>query len=234
MSDNDLPKQEQAIPKYDCNSIPVRLTQKAIRRFILLTGKLRMLWLQMQFEYAIDPSVSLAASARFDLGSNYVPRRAIIDIREGTVICEGAILAPFGGSIRIGRNAYIGPYSIIYGHGGVTIGDDTLIAGHVVIVSANHIFSSDILPIRLQGESKAGIQVGKNVWIGAGARILDGVSIGDGSIVAAGAVVTRSVAPNSIARGVPARATQRSSSPRSPRPTGVDVGSMRGNQNDRV
>ena len=64
-------------------------------------------------------------------------------------------------------------------------------------------------PIRLQGVSRQGIHIGPNCWVGAKVTVLDGVTIGEGSVVAAGAVVTKDIPPYSIAAGVPAKVIKR-------------------------
>ncbi len=110
-----------------------------------------------------------------------------------------------GGSIKIGKNSGVNAFSVIYGTGGVTIGDYTRIAAHTVIVASNHIFDDSTKNIHEQGVSKKGIVIGNDVWIGAGARILDGVHIGDHAVIGAGSVVTHDIPENAIAVGVPAR-----------------------------
>jgi acetyltransferase-like isoleucine patch superfamily enzyme len=111
----------------------------------------------------------------------------------------------YGGVIKIGDGCSINPYSILYGHGNLTIGNNVLIAAHTVIIPANHNFKDLEIPIHQQGLTTKGICIEDNVWIGAGCKILDGVTIGFGAIVAAGAVVTKDVVPNTIVGGVPAR-----------------------------
>lgn len=129
-----------------------------------------------------------------------------IEIGNRCVILKGAILSTYpNGSIRLGDDCSVNPYSIIYGHGGVTIGNSVRIAAHTVIVSANHVFDDPEAPIRTQGYSAQGITIGDDVWIGAGVRILDGVTICSGSIIAAGAVVTQSALKRGIYGGVPAK-----------------------------
>jgi acetyltransferase-like isoleucine patch superfamily enzyme len=122
----------------------------------------------------------------------------------------GSILMTYGGSIQIGSNCSINPYTIIYGHGkGVIIGDNVLIAAHCVIIPANHIFERTDIPIRMQGESFKGICIEDDVWIGAGCKILDGVTIGKGAIVAAGSVVNKSVDSYTVVGGIPAKFIKR-------------------------
>jgi len=121
-------------------------------------------------------------------------------------ILQGVIMMTYGGSITVGDRCSINPYTIIYGMGqGTVIGNDVLIAGHCMIVPGNHNFSNTNKPINQQGFSSKGIIIEQNVWIGAGSKILDGVRIGEGSIVAAGSVVNKDVPNYTIVGGVPAK-----------------------------
>lgn len=115
------------------------------------------------------------------------------------------MLMAYGESIVVGDRVSINPFSILYGHGGLRIGSDVLIAAHVTIIPANHNFIRPDMRIREQGETRLGITIGDDVWIGTGARILDGVTIGNGSVIAAGAVVRSDVPPYCVVAGVPAR-----------------------------
>ena len=128
-----------------------------------------------------------------------------IDIGPQTVIHLGAMLLPYGGFIRMGRRCSVNPYSVLYGHGGLIIGDHVRIAAHCVIVPANHGIALDGGLIADQPLSKRGVKIGDDVWIGAGARVLDGAVIGDGCVVAAGAVVRGTLEAHGIYAGVPAR-----------------------------
>jgi acetyltransferase-like isoleucine patch superfamily enzyme len=114
-------------------------------------------------------------------------------------------LAPYGGSIELGDNIFIGPHCVIYGHGGLRIGSNTMIAAHTIIIPANHNFSDPDRLIQDQGETRRGITIEDDCWIGSGVRICDGVTLGRGTVVGAGSVVTKSLPAGIIAVGVPAR-----------------------------
>ncbi|MEA5503465.1 acyltransferase [Halotia wernerae UHCC 0503] len=128
-----------------------------------------------------------------------------ITIGNSTEILDYVMLLTYNGNIEIGENCSINPFTIIYGHGGVKIGNDVLIAAHTIIIPSNHNFSSLDKPIRIQGNTSLGIVIEDNVWIGAGCKILDGVTIGQGSVIAAGAVVNKSIESYSVVAGVPAK-----------------------------
>lgn len=131
---------------------------------------------------------------------------SVIEVGDGTIVKSFAMLsAQPGGNIRIGDNCSINPYCVLYGHGGLTIGNNVRIATHTVIIPANHVFSDKNIPIKDQGLTKVGIVIGDDVWVGAGVRILDGCRIGRGAIIGAGAVVTKDVQPYSVVVGVPAK-----------------------------
>ncbi len=117
---------------------------------------------------------------------------------------QGVVLNAFGGSIRIGRDAFLGPHVVVYGHGGVEIGEACLIAMHCRILSSNHTMSPFGTDIRSQPDVLRPTRIGRDVWLGAGVTVLGGITIGDGCIVGAGAVVTKNLPPGAIAHGTPA------------------------------
>ncbi len=119
----------------------------------------------------------------------YVDAEGSIKIGECSIVREGAILQTYGGRIELGKHCTVNPYCVLQGNGGIRIGDSVLIGAHVCLFSANHVFADPTQPIRTQGETRRGIEIGDDVWIGAGAKILDGVRIARGAVVAAGAVV---------------------------------------------
>ena len=107
----------------------------------------------------------------------------------------------FGKNITIGKNVFINSDCKFQDQGGITIDDGALIGHGVVLATFNH----DMDPAKRQQLHPAPIHIGKCVWIGANATITGGVTIGDNSIVAAGAVVTKDVPANVVVGGVPAK-----------------------------
>lgn len=142
----------------------------------------------------LEPHVTL----RSQYGGNIV-------IGNHCYISSGAQLLTHGCDIVIGNNCTINPYSIIYGQGGVKIGNGVRIAAHCTIVPANHICSDPNKFIYVQGLSKKGIVIEDDVWIGTGVKVLDGVTIKQGCVIGANAVVTHNTEEYGIYVGIPAK-----------------------------
>ena len=111
----------------------------------------------------------------------------------------------FGKNIHVGEGVFINACCHFQDHGGVYIGDGCQIGHGVVFATLNH----GLPRSERQHTVPAPIRLGKDVWIGSNSTILPGVTIGDGAIVAAGAVVTKDVAPDTVVGGVPARFIKR-------------------------
>lgn len=107
----------------------------------------------------------------------------------------------FGKNIHLGKNVFINCCCCFQDQGGIYIGDGCLIGHKVVLATINHGFA----PQDRGANYPAPLRLGRNVWIGANATILPGVTIGDNAIIAAGAVVTKDVAPATLVGGVPAK-----------------------------
>ena len=107
--------------------------------------------------------------------------------------------------IEAGRNLNMNRGVHIYGRGGIKFGDYVLIGPNVVITSSQHRYDIKGVPILFQGHETKPVAIGNDVWIGANAVILPGVTVGDGTIIGAGAIVTSDTDPYSIIGGVPAR-----------------------------
>lgn len=132
--------------------------------------------------------------------------RALFSELTGRDVDETFVLFPpfytdCGKNIKVGKNVFINSGCCFQDQGGVIISDDVLIGQQVVLATLNH----DIVPSKRKDMYPRPVKIGKNVWIGAHATILSGVEIGENSIVAAGAVVTKSVPDNVVVAGVPAK-----------------------------
>lgn len=121
-------------------------------------------------------------------------------IKEGARICscnEKAV-------IKVGNNTTIGYHTFIFASNKIEIGDDCMIAPFVYLVDSDHGIEKNERMNR-QPNHTAPIKIGNDVWIGTGAKILKGVTIGDGAVVAAGALVKDDVPAYKIVGGIPAK-----------------------------
>lgn len=121
--------------------------------------------------------------------------------------CEVASTCTFAYPERLilGQYVHIGPKSFIECKGGVMIGDGSILSARVTILSSTHDYKSDESVPYGRTDLLRQVELGKAVWVGYGALILPGVSIGDGGVVGAGAVVTRAVDSGQVVAGNPAR-----------------------------
>ena len=132
--------------------------------------------------------------------------RAAMSALTGRAVGEGFNLFPpfyadYGKNIVIGRGVFINSGCHFQDQGGILIGDGALIGHKVVVATVNHALE----PGRGRQNEYAPVVIGERVWIGSNATVLPGVTIGEWAVVAAGAVVTRDVAPRTVVGGVPAR-----------------------------
>lgn len=125
-----------------------------------------------------------------------------------TIECTG-VLREVGNHLKIGNNVGINHYCFIGVRGEIEIGDNVIFGPRVSVFSENHNFDRIDIPIKHQGVTKGITKIGNDVWIGAQAIILSGVSIGDGCVIGAGSVVNKDIPPYSIAVGVPARVVKK-------------------------
>lgn len=133
-------------------------------------------------------------------------RRAIFEELIGHKVDDTFRLVPpfytdFGKNIRIGSNVFTNSGCHFQDQGGITIGNGVLIGHNVVLATINH----DLKPENQRRNHYSKIVIRDGVWIGSNSTILPGVTIGEWSVIAAGAVVTKDVPPYTIVGGVPAR-----------------------------
>ena len=141
-------------------------------------------------------------------GSDHTPeeQRALLEELTGEKLDEKFCLLPpvytdFGKNLRFGKNVFVNSGCCFQDQGGIDIGDNCLIGHQVVFATLNH----DLDPAKRAGMHPAPIKLGRNVWVGAHATILAGVTVGDDAVIAAGAVVTKDVPAGAVVGGVPAK-----------------------------
>ena len=161
------------------------------------------------------PRIRKVISRTIKLSEALNSSKNVSDIRERLSEITGQdidrstiIFAPFhtnfGRHISIGKNVFINHACSFLDMGGIVIEDDVLIGPRVNITSENH----PIDPNNRRAMDLKAVHIKRNAWIGAAATILPGVTIGENSVIAAGAVVTKNVPPNVVVGGVPAQILQ--------------------------
>ncbi|MEJ2033693.1 MAG: DapH/DapD/GlmU-related protein [Deltaproteobacteria bacterium] len=163
----------------------------------------------------IGPFVTLRSPGRIILGNNvYIDEHVLLDakgkqssisIGNDVLVAGRTALSCATASISVANEVSIGPFCYVRAsRGNITIGSHVSIGAHSVIISGNPDYRCLDIPMMKQEGMARGIRIGDDVWIGVGARIIDGVNIGDGCVVGAGAVVTKDIPDFSIVAGVPA------------------------------
>ncbi len=181
----------------------------AAYRLILKMDGLAAIESGVRLRYA--DHIHLARGVYLDEGVYLHAMPSGIDIGENTYVMHHAELHVFNfrglphAGIRIGKNCLISEFNVLRGQGGITIGDSVYTSPGVQLIAVNHVYADLNRPIIDQGITAEGIVVEDDVWIGSHVVILDGVRVGKGAVVAAGAVVTKDVPPHTIVGGVPAR-----------------------------
>lgn len=133
-----------------------------------------------------------------------VGRRGRLSFGRWTWVGDGSKLRCHEGEVSIGDKTVLGQECTISAYQHVSIGRECILADRVMLIDFDHNVADAEVPIRKQGIYKRDVRVGNNVWIGYGAQILRGVTVGDNAIIGASAVVTKDVPPNAVAAGVPA------------------------------
>src|SRR5262245_17470312 len=155
--------------------------------------------------------VSLGAGVYIDHGVYLHGGKGGLHIGAGSWVMNGCRLHVFNfrdlpqAGIRLGRRTFVGEGSVMRGQGGIVVGDNVLFGPRTQVLAVDHVFADVTRPIMDQGITARGIVIEDDCWIGAGAIVLDGVTIGRGTCVGAGAVVTKTLPAHSLAVGVPAR-----------------------------
>lgn len=150
-----------------------------------------------------------AQKITMELNTSYHSKEEIVEIFseltgnkvDSSFMCFPPFYTDFGKNITVGKNVFFNTGCSFQDRGGISIGDGTMIGMNVTIATLNH-----GLPLETRNVTyPSPVIIGDNVWIGSNATILPGVTIGDNSVVAAGAVVTKDVPGNTVVAGVPAK-----------------------------
>ena len=177
------------------------------------------LMMRIEGQAAIERNVRLRFASQIRLGHGaYLDENVYIhacpdgvQIGAGTLVMHGAVLHVYNfrdlphAFVKIGQDSLVGEYSVIRGQGGVTMGDRVYTSPGTQIIAVNHVFDDPERPFVEQGITAQGIVIEDDVWLGSNCVITDGVRVGKGAVVAAGAVVTKDVPPHTIVGGVPAK-----------------------------
>lgn len=129
----------------------------------------------------------------------------VADKIEATMIRYFYSRVEYRRNLKIGKNSGWNWGTWINAYGGVEIGSNVIMGPGCIIHSANHKFDRTDIPIRLRGYIKAQVRIEDDCWLGANVIVLPGVTIGKGSVIGAGSVVTESIPPYSVAVGNPAK-----------------------------
>jgi acetyltransferase-like isoleucine patch superfamily enzyme len=162
----------------------------------------RWLWLKLRFGRRLqtDGICFICPGVRFEIGKG-----AVLRIGRWSWVGHGSKIRVHEGEVSIGAKTVIGQECTISAYQHVEIGSECIIADRTMLIDFDHGVVEVERPIRLQGIYKRDVKVGNNVWMGYGACVLRGVSVGDNSIVGTSAVVTKDVPENAVVGGVPAR-----------------------------
>jgi acetyltransferase-like isoleucine patch superfamily enzyme len=180
-----LVRNRMITPKYAL--LALRLVR---RRFLTPTGR-RMV---------LDGMLFLGTGVKLQIG-----RGARVRFGRWTWIGHDTKIRCHEGEVRIGDKTVLGQECTISAYQHVSIGEQCIVADRVMLIDFDHNVAEVERPIRAQGIYKRDVRVGSNVWIGYGAQILRGVTIGDNAIIGASAVVTKDVPANAVVAGSPAR-----------------------------
>jgi acetyltransferase-like isoleucine patch superfamily enzyme len=182
-----------------------------VNRHYALLGA-RWLWLKLRWRGRLqtDGICFVCPHVQFEIGRN-----AKLHIGRWAWIGHGSKLRVHEGEVRIGAKTVMGQECTISAFQHVSIGRECIVADRVMLIDFDHGMVEVERQIRLQGIYKRDVHVGHNVWIGYGACILRGVTVGDNSVIGTSAVVTGEVPANAIVGGVPARVIRMREAPQS-------------------
>ncbi|HEV3034703.1 MAG TPA: acyltransferase [Solirubrobacteraceae bacterium] len=182
------------------------------RSYAILLARFLLLKLRYRGRLQTDGICFICPRVKLEIGRN-----ATLRIGRWAWIGHASKIRVHEGEVSVGAKTVIGQECTISAFQHVSIGRECIIADRVMLIDFDHGVTEVERPIRVQGIYKRDVRVGHNVWIGYGACILRGVSVGDNSIIGTSSVVTKQVPDNAVIAGSPARVIRMRTTPRSMR-----------------
>jgi acetyltransferase-like isoleucine patch superfamily enzyme len=197
---------------------PITLLRFMRRNGMLRPNYLRLLvrlgWLKLRFRGRLktDGIAFVCPGVTFEIGKG-----ATVHLGRWSWIGHGSKIRSHEGEVHIGAKSVLGQECTISSFQHVSIGRECIIADRVMLIDFDHGVVETERPIRAQGIYKRDVRVGHNVWIGYGACILRGATIGDNAILGTSTVVTKDVPANAVVGGAPGRILRMRPAPRAMR-----------------
>ena len=179
------------------------------RKYARLIVRLGFKKLRMGSHLRLDGLAFIGPGCSLEVGE-----RATIELGRWSWVGHGCKIRSHEGTVSIGAKTVLGQECTISSYQHVSIGRECVIADRVMLIDFDHGMVEVERPIRLQGIYKRDVRVGNNVWIGYGACILRGVTVGDNAVIGTNAVVTHDVPANAVVGGVPAKLIRMREEPR--------------------
>jgi acetyltransferase-like isoleucine patch superfamily enzyme len=170
------------------------------RHYAVLIARWAWLKLRWRGRLQTDGICFVCRGVRFEIG-----RDARVVLGRWSWLGHGTKVRAHEGEVVIGAKSVLGQECTISAYQRVSIGRECIVADRVMLIDFDHGVVEVERPIRLQGIYKRDVRVGHNVWIGYGACILRGVTVGDNAVIGTNAVVPKDVPANAVVGGVPAR-----------------------------
>lgn len=171
----------------------------------------RLVWLKLRFRGRLktDGIAFVCPGVTFEIGKD-----ATVHLGRWSWLGHGTKVRAHEGEVRIGAKSVLGQECTISSFQHVSIGRECIVADRVMLIDFDHGVVEVERPIREQGIYKRDVRVGHNVWIGYGACILRGATVGDNAIVGTSSVVTKDVPDNAVVGGVPAKVIRMRDAPK--------------------
>ena len=171
----------------------------------------RWLWLKLRWRGRLqtDGLCFVCPGVKFEIGNT-----ASVRLGRWSWLGHGCKVRAHEGHVSIGAKSVLGQECTISAYQSISIGRECIIADRVMMIDFDHGMVEVERPIRTQGIYKRNVKVGHNVWIGYGACVLRGVTVGDNAVIGTSSVVTADVPSNAVVGGIPAKLIRMRAAPK--------------------